>query len=293
MTSYLHPVLITLTDLNFSKVDVTDPGTMSAALFAIDDFGTLTAPSITIDRVIGQVTYTGTAALGPGPCTMIGSDNHDGFDFTCTEVAGEYPSELTDGSSYTTPDQILLGMVFVKMVQSIFTSTTGNVADLTSGVDATDVAVRTNGLFFDGDGGASLVNNILDYTNGSAGASATNNGFNRIVNHSQGSSTAGVESDAEYDYWNVRTAHSDTSDPADGTIDAESNSIAFANGDKIYVKYEMNGSFVAGASLDNSSYGAGALSALQANATALATSPFQNATVQLSFILGWKIEGIN
>ena len=290
MTSYLHPVLITLTDLNFSKVDVTDPGTMSAALFAIDEFGTLNAPSITVDRVIGQVTYTGTAALGPGPCTMIGSDNHAGFDFTCLEAAGSYPAELTDGSSFTTPDQILLGMVFVKMVQSIFTSTTGDVADLTSGVDATDVSVRTNGLFFDGDGGAALVNNILDLTNGSAGASATNNGFNRIVNHSEGSSTAGDQSDAEYDYWNVRTAHTDTD--GENGADAESNSIAFANNDKIYVKYEMNGSFVAGASLDNSSYGAGALSALQANATALATSPFQNATVALSFILGWKIQGL-
>ena len=139
MPNYLHPVLITLTDLNFSKVDVTDPGTMSSALFAIDEFGTLNAPSITIDRVIGQVTYTGTAALGPGPCTMIGSDNDDGFDFSCTEEAGKYPHELTDSSSFTTPDQILLGMVFTKMVQSIFTSTTGDVADLTSGVDATDV----------------------------------------------------------------------------------------------------------------------------------------------------------
>ncbi|GIS52534.1 MAG: hypothetical protein Ct9H90mP28_2500 [Paracoccaceae bacterium] len=290
MTSYLHPVLITLTDLNFSKVDVTAPGTMSSALFAIDEFGTLNAPSITIDRVIGQVTYTGTAALGPGPCTMIGSDNDDGFDFSCTEEAGKYPHELTDSSSFTEPDQILLGMVFVKMVQSIFTSSTGNVEDLTAGVDATDVSVRTNGLFFDGDGGAALVNNILDYTNGSAGASTTNNGFNRIVNHSEGSSTAGVTSDAEYDYWNVRTAHSDTD--ADGNVDAESNTIAFANGDKIYVKYEMNGSFVAGASLDNTSYGDGGLSALQANATALATSPFQNATVQLSFILGWVIQGL-
>jgi len=291
MTSYLHPVLITLTDLNFSKVDVTDPGTMSAALFAIDEFGTLTAPSITIDRVIGQVTYTGTAALGPGPCTMIGQDNDDGFDFSCTEMAAEYPSELTDQSSFTTPDQILLGMVFVKMVQSIFTSSTGTAADLTSGVDATDVSVRTNGLFFDGDGGAALVTNILDLTNGSAGASATNNGFNRIVNHSEGSSTAGDQSDAEYDYWNVRTAHSDTD--ADGNVDAESNSITFNDGDKVYVKYEMNGSFVAGASLDNSSYGAGnELSALQANATALANSPFQNATVQLSFILGWVVDGM-
>lgn len=288
-TNYLHPVLITLTDLNFNKVDVSAAGELSQALFAVDSFGTLHQPSITLDRVAGTVTYalgankatTGTAAGGYGG-TMTGSAGAASInEYSCSEAETNYPAVLTDGAgaggASTDPDQILIGMVFCKMVHSIFSAP--SLADLTAQLDVTSAAVRTNGLFFDGDGGDNLVNDVLAQTNGDA---ASNTGFTRVITH--GASDA---ESAEYDYWNVRTTHTPTNDP-DVDATAESNSVAFANGDKIYIKYSLDGKFVAGSSLDNHAD----LSALAANATALATSPFTNATVQLSFILGWVVDGI-
>ena len=276
MTNYLHPVLITLDDLEFSKVDVSTPGILSEALFAVDTFGTLSAPSITLDRVAGTVTYVGTAATGTGNATMTGSNNAPG-EYTCSEPTTNYPGVLTNGTGASqAPDQILIGMIFCKMVQSIFTGSPNNAA-LTANLDVTDVSVRTNGLFFDGDGGTDLVTDVLAKTNGTG---ATNTGFARVITHTDGATPA---LDAEYDYWNVRTDHGANTDPPSAT--AESNTVAFANGDKIYVKYAMNGSFVAGASLANN----GNLSALESNATALVDSPFENATVSLSFILGWVV----
>lgn len=282
-TNYLHPVLITLSDLEFSKVDVSTAGVLSEALFAVDSFGTLNAPSITLDRVAGTVTYVGTAAVGTGgsfdTTTMTGATGAATIDeYTCSEPEANYPAVLrTGGGASQAPDQILIGMIFCKMVQSIFTGSPTN-ADLTSNLDVTDVAVRTNGLFFDGDGGADLVTDLLAKTNGAA---ASNTGFARVVTHTGGTD---ANADAEYDYWNVRTTHT----PASPNSTAESNSVAFLDDDKIYVKYSMNGSFVAGTSLAN----AGSLSALESNATALASSPFQNATVALSFILGWVVTGM-
>lgn len=288
-TNYLHPVLITLTDLNFNKVDVTAAGELSQALFAVDSFGTLHQPSITLDRVAGTVTYalgankatTGTAAGGYGG-TMTGQAGAASInEYSCSEVETNYPAVLTDGAgaggASTDPDQILIGMVFCKMVHSIFSAPAGDtLADLTANLDVTSAAVRTNGLFFDGDGGTNLVTNVLAQTNGD---SASNTGFTRVITH--GNSDA---ESAEYDYWNVRTAHT----PAAPNSTAESNTVAFANGDKIYIKYSLNGKFLAGASLDNHED----LSALAANATALASSPFINATVELSFILGWVVDGL-
>lgn len=289
-TNYLHPVLITLTDLNFNKVDVSSAGTLSEALFAVDSFGTLHQPSITLDRVAGTVTYalgankatTGTAAGGYGG-TMTGSAGAASIaEYSCSEDETNYPPFLTGGAgaggASTDPDQILIGMVFCKMVHSIFSAPPGDtLADLTAQLDVTDSTVRTNGLFFDGDGGDSLVVNVLAQTNGD---NASNTGFTRQITH--GASPA---ESAEYDYWNVRTTHTPVADPDDQAT-AESNSVAFANDDKIYIKYSLDGKFIAGASLDND----GDLTALAANATALATSPFTNATVSLSFILGWVVD---
>ena len=284
-TSYLHPILITLDDLEFSKVDVSTAGVLSQALFAVDTFGTLNQPSVTLDRVAGSVTYTGTAAVGTGASfntSMTGATGAATIDeYSCSEPEANYPAVLRSGGGASeAPDQILLGMIFCKMVQSIFTGSPTN-ADLTTNLDVTDVNVRTNGLFFDGDGGADLVTDILAKTNG---ANASNTGFARVITHTGGTN---ANADAEYDYWNVRTDHGENTAPPSAT--AESNAVAFADDDKVYVKYSMNGSFVAGTTLANS----GQLSALETNATALATSPFENATVQLSFILGWVVTGLS
>lgn len=275
-TTYLHPVTISLSDIAFSKVDVSSPGTMAGALFALNSYGEINTPSITVDRVAGTVTYGFTTITQKtANVSMIGQVEAAASinEFSCTEVSANYPTTVTNGSAE--PKEVLMGMIFNYMVQAIFSGG----AALTQNLDVTDPNVRGNGLFFDDDAGSEVAAEVLAKTKGldSQGAAA-NCGFGRVVTHTGGTD---ANADAEYDYWNVRTEHTNSG----ASNAAETNTIPFANGDVIYIKYECLGTFEAGTALANNAN----LSALESNAAVITPSPFAAANVTVSFILGWDI----
>ena len=274
-TTYLHPVTIALENIAFSKVDVATAGTMASALFALNNYGEIDTPSITVDRVAGTVTYAyNTVTQKTGNVSMIGVAESAAIpEFSCTEDSDNYPTVVKNDSA--APAEVLMGMIFNFMVQQIFSGG----AALTTNLVVTDPTVRGNGLFFDDDAGADVAADVLARTKGEdTDGNATNGGFGRVITHTGGTD---ANADAEYDYWNVRTEHTN----ANQTNAAESNTIPFADGDVIYIKYECTGTFEAGDALAN----AAQLSALQANASVITPSPFQNASVTISFILGWDI----
>jgi len=134
-----------------------------------------------------------------------------------------------------------------------------------------------------------MITDITNRTNGvDDNGAATNSGFARVVFHETAPSPgAGEVSSAEYDYWNVRTTHNDT-DGQNGA-DQETASVSFNAGDKVYVKYALNGGFQKGDALTSASDDPLLLTALASNADVLNPSPFASVTVDLSFILGWTI----
>lgn len=274
-TTYLHPVTISLADIAFSKVDVSSPGIMASALFAVNNYGEINTPTITVDRVAGTVTYGFTTITQKtGVTSMVGSVEADAIpEFSCTEVAADYPTTVTNGSAE--PKEVLMGMIFNYMVQAIFSGG----KDLTQSLDVTDPAVRGNGLFFDDDAGSEVAAEVLAKTKGlDTQGAAANCGFGRVVTHTGGTD---ANADAEYDYWNVRTEHTNSG----AANAAETNTIPFADGDVIYIKYECLGTFEAGTALANNAN----LSALETNAAVISPSPFAAANVTVSFILGWDI----
>ena len=98
-TTYLHPVTISLADIAFSKVDVSSPGIMASALFAVNNYGEINTPTITVDRVAGTVTYGFTTITQKtGVTSMVGSVEADAIpEFSCTEVAAD-PASVPRGA---------------------------------------------------------------------------------------------------------------------------------------------------------------------------------------------------
>ena len=205
---------------------------------------------------------------------MIGQAEADAIpEFSCTEVSANYPTVVTNASAE--PKEVLMGMIFNFMVQQIFSGG----AALTQNLNVTDPSVRGNGLFFDDDAGADVAADVLARTKGEdTNGVATNGGFGRVITHTGGTD---LNADAEYDYWNVRTEHTNSGQ----ANAAESNTVPFADGDGIYIKYECLGTFEAGTALANNAN----LSALETNAAVISPSPFAAANVTISFILGWDI----
>lgn len=262
---FLYPTVVGLTAVNFEKIDIAiGTGTLTSALFGIPAYGTIKAPTVTVDRVNKTVTYATSAtdntdfsghAAGTSGALKGSGDNASYDQLTFDQSLTNWPSELTSGSD-AAPDQVLCGAVFAYMVIQIFD---GGAALITN-LDVTASANRTTGLFFVSD---PLGNMISDIDTKSAAA------FNKQI-------TLANEPD-EYKYWNYRTA--ETGDPL------ETNSVTFssANSDKIYIKYSIVCGFSAGTeNIDESNLDAITSSGTQA-------TPFTSADVTVTFILGWTV----
>ena len=295
MVNYLHPVTVSLSDIQFAKLDVETQGVMTAATFAILDFGVIETPSVVVNRVAGTVTYAAASFTPSADVTFLsgkGAANApDGGgpdplpEFDLSEDISVYPTVMianhADNDMAAHPDEngtvvgpnatnVLNGAIFSFMVLKIFETPTSG-GSLVAGLQACAPSVRASGLFFDDDGASGVAAEVAtkSYSDGDSG-------WNRTINQ--------ADKIDEYKYWNIRTAENN----ADGTDATETDSVPFATNDYIYIRYSITGNFEQGD-------GTGlplpaALDALQTNATFAATSPFSSVTAPLSFILGWKVE---
>jgi len=296
MVNYLHPVTVSLSDIQFAKLDVETQGVMTAATFAILDFGVIETPSVVVNRVAGTVTYSAAAFTPKATLTHLsgkgaansaadgGSDPDPVPEFDLSEDISVYPTVMLSGNADNNmddyPDEngavvgpnatnVLNGAIFSFMVLKIFETPTSG-GSLVAGLQACAPSVRASGLFFDDDGASGVAAEVAtkSYSDGDSG-------WNRTINQ--------ADKIDEYKYWNIRTAENN----ADGTDATETDSVPFATNDYIYIRYSITGNFEQGD-------GTGlplpaALDALQTNATFAATSPFSSVTAPLSFILGWKV----
>lgn len=263
---FLYPTVVGLTAVNFEKIDIAiGTGTLTSAKFGIPVYGTIKAPTVTVDRVNKTVTYATSAtdntdfsghAAGTSGALKGSGDNASYAQLTFDQSLTNWPSELTSGSD-APPDQVLCGAVFAYMVIQIFD---GGAALITN-LDVTASANRTTGLFFAAPD--PLSNMISDIDTKTAAA------FNKQI-------TLANEPD-EYKYWNYRTA--ETTDP----LETSSVSFSAVNSDKIYVKYSIVCSFSAASeNIDETQLDAITSSGTQA-------TPFSSADITVTFILGWTV----
>ena len=299
MVNYLHPITVSLTTIEFKKLDVETQGVMTAATFAILDFGVVKAPSVVVDRVAGEVAYSATSFTPNDTLTHItgkagansaadgGSDPDPVPEFDLSEDISGYPTVMLSGNadnnmSYggltvnPTATNVLNGAIFSFMVLKIFETPTAG--SLVAGLQACAPSVRASGLFFDDDGASGVAAEVATKS-----LSDTESGWSRTINKAQ--------KEDEYKYWNIRTAENNAflGDGVTPNPDAtETDSVPFANDDYIYIRYSITGNFEQG---DGTGLPLPSeLDALQTNATFAATSPFSSVTAPLSFILGWKVE---
>lgn len=301
-TNYLHPITVSLSTIEFKKLDVETQGVMTSATFAILDFGVVTAPSVVVDRVAGEVAYSATSFIPNDTLTHItgkaganaladgGSDPDPVPEFDLSEDISGYPTVMLNGNGDNNMDygglavnptatNVLNGAIFSFMVLKIFETPTAG-GSLVGGLQACDPSVRASGLFFDDDGASGVAAEVATKSKDD-----TESGWNRTINKSQ--------KEDEYKYWNIRTAENNAF-LGDGTTpnpDAtETDSVPFANDDYIYIRYSITGNFEQGDGTGLPT--ASELSALDTNATFAASSPFSAVTAPLSFILGWKVAGL-
>ena len=293
-TNYLHPVTVSLADIDFAKLDVETQGVMTAATFAILNFGVIKTPSVVVNRVAGTVTYAAASFTPSADVTFLsgkGAANApDGGgpdplpEFDLSEDISVYPTVMianhADNDMAAHPDEngtvvgpnatnVLNGAIFSFMVLKIFETPTAG--SLVAGLQACAPSVRASGLFFDDDGASGVAADVVSKSYNDAAS-----GWNRTIDQS-------TKLD-EYKYWNIRTAENNG-----GAADAtETDAVPFADNDFIYIRYSINGTFEQG---DGTGLPLPSeLDALQTNATFAATSPFSSVTAPLSFILGWKVE---
>tara|TARA_Y100000768_G_scaffold386617_1_gene375453 strand:+ start:517 stop:1440 length:924 start_codon:yes stop_codon:yes gene_type:complete len=304
-TNYLHPVTVSLTTIEFKKLDVETQGVMTAATFAILDFGVIKTPSVVVNRVAGTVTYSATSFTPNSTVTFLtgkaganaaadgGSDPDPVPEFDLSEDISGYPEVMLSGNAANDmiyPDEgatvvnpnatnVLNGAIFSFMVLKIFETPSGG-GSLVGSLQACSSSVRASGLFFDDDGASGVAAEVATKSKDDAAS-----GWNRTVDKS-----TNAAQEAEYKYWNIRTAENNAFE-ADGTtpnpLATETDSIPFANDDYVYIRYSITGNFEQG---DGTGLPATAeLDALETNAT-IAATPFSAVTAPLSFILGWKVE---
>lgn len=304
MVNYLHPVTVSLTTIEFKKLDVETQGVMTQATFAILDFGVVKTPSVVVNRVAGTVTYS-CASFTPNDNTLThltgkagansaadgGTDPDPVPEFDLSEDISGYPTVMLNGNAdnnmnyadengvVTNPNasNVLNGAIFSFMVLKIF-ETPSSGGSLVAALQACAPSVRASGLFFDDDGASGVAAEVSTKTKDDA-----ESGWNRTINQST--------KEDEYKYWNIRTAENNAFE-ADGTtpnpLATETDSVAFQNDDYIYIRYSITGNFEQGDGTGLPS--TGALDALETNATIATTTPFSAVTAPLSFILGWKVE---
>tara|TARA_B100002052_G_scaffold232123_1_gene215007 strand:+ start:5306 stop:6139 length:834 start_codon:yes stop_codon:yes gene_type:complete len=277
MSTYLNPTIIALADLDFQKMDIA-PGTatFANAHFAIANFGTLSGLSITVDRVLKQITKSATAAAEKTDATasLIVSDQGVYSIGTLTEAKANFHDSFFAGSK--TSSEILTGAVFSMMVKTIFVDAD---LDMKSGnLDFTVGALRATNIFFYTDKTTTLVTPSPN-PNSEVGdvVAKTLAAFNN-------SSTAGTWSD-ECEYWSYRTQE---------VSSEETSSVPFTAGDYLWCLYTLSVNFVQ----ENSeganpvTYESGDLDAITSNGTQVSASvftPFTNATVDLKFALQWAL----
>ena len=291
-TNYLHPVTVSLTTIQFKKLDVETQGVMTSATFAILDFGVIKTPSVVVNRVAGTVTYSATSFTPNSTVTFLtGKSGAEGTpdpvpEFDLSEDISGYPAVMLSGdpaNDMIYPDEgatvvnpnatnVLNGAIFSFMVLKIFETPSGG-GSLVGSLQACSSSVRASGLFFDDDGASGVAAEVATKSKDDAAS-----GWNRTVDKS-----TNAAQEAEYKYWNIRTSENNAL-AANAT---ETDSIPFANDDYVYIRYSITGNFEQG---DGTGLPATAeLDALETNAT-IAATPFSAVTAPLSFILGWKVE---
>jgi hypothetical protein len=263
---FLYPTIVDLADIDFKKIDIEiGSGTLDSALFGVIDYGTIAGPSIIVNRVTGALDYSTTnssaadfAGHNTGNVSLKGSA-YSSSQLVFTVDVANYPSTLTDDTKV--PDQVLAGAIFNYMVLAIFNGST-------TGLDIANSVVRGNGLFFVDDPTTGMITDIDTKTSAK---------FARQI-----TSTSDAD---EYNYWNFRT--SEVSGPL------ETNSVDFSAGDKIYIKYSIDGQLIPSTADEINENNLTAISSgnsgTQLTGVTTPVSPFNNATVPITFILGWTV----
>jgi len=277
MSTYLNPTIIALDALDFQKMDIA-PGTASFAdaHFAIADFGSIVGLTITVDRVLKQVTKSATSAAEKSDPSnsLIVSDEGVYTIGTLTEVKANFNDSFFAGSK--TSSEILTGAVFSMMVKAIFVDAD---LDMKSGnLDFSVGSLRATNIFFYTDKTSTLV------TPNPNPNSEVGDVVAKTLAAFQDSSTAGTWSD-ECEYWSYRTEEVSAE---------ETQSVPFQSGDYIWCLYTLSVNFVqeSAGGTNPVTYESGDLDAITSNGTQVSNSlftPFTNASVDLKFALQWAI----
>jgi len=267
MSTYLNPTVIALAALDFQKMDIA-PGTASFqdAHFAIAEFGSIAGLTITVDRVLKQITKAATSAAESTTAnkSLIVSDQGVYNIGTLLEVKANFNDSFFAGSK--TSEAILTGAVFSMMVKAIFVD-----ADLdmkNANLDFSVSSLRATNIFFHTDKTSTLCYDVELKT----------------LAAFQGSSTAGTWSD-ECEYWSYRTEEVSAE---------ETSSVPFQSGDYIWCLYTLSVNFVqeSAGGTNPVTYESGDLDAITSNGTQVSSAaftPFSDATVDLKFALQWAI----
>ena len=141
---------------------------MTSATFAILDFGVVTAPSVVVDRVAGEVAYSATSFVPNDSLTHItgkgganaladgGSDPDPVPEFDLSEDISGYPTVMLSGNGDNNMDygglavnptatNVLNGAIFSFMVLKIFDSPSDG-GSLVGALQACDPSVRALSL---------------------------------------------------------------------------------------------------------------------------------------------------
>ena len=260
---YLNPSIVLLSDLEFGKLDI-DPGTGSFSPndFLIKDFGSITNLSVSIDRTVtsGQVTYfcdQNTTVMHDASGSFFTSDTANLPSYTpMNNNDGNFHTNFTsvDGNgnrNEDSPEKLLRGAIFTILVKKIYQNVD------TSQLDFTDATLRTSKTFFVNDETSTLVSDII---------TKMDSEFNRSVTGGQ-----------HVEYWSGFTDEM----TIDGILQ-EMSTVPFADGDKLYVCYSLQISFLSGQIT-----GGGALAVDQSNVTS--TTPFNSTNISVDFVLGWVL----
>ena len=221
---YFYPGLISLENIDFEKLDIL-PGT---AKFAVADFAILNAGSIydlsiTVDRD-GQNLIKSCSDLvfsESGFETKFAEDVSGTSSITGILDNGLTLSNLIMNSNIITPsvdfENTLKGIIFVKMVTSIFNMTDVSLRN----IDFTLQANRNGSVtskFFDNDETLDVVNNIKlktigldssgngDDTDDSGNIVYFDSAFNQTITEWNVGVSGEVILNSEVEYWNARTA---------------------------------------------------------------------------------------
>ena len=252
---YFYPGLISLENIDFEKLDIL-PGT---AKFAVADFAILNAGSIydlsiTVDRD-GQNLIKSCSELvfsESGFETKFAEDVSGTSSITGILDNGLTLSNLIMNSNIVNPsndfENTLKGIIFVKMVTSIFNMTDESLRN----IDFTLQANRNGSVtskFFDNDETLDVVNNIKlktvgldssgngDDTDDSGNIVYFDSAFNQTITEWNVGVSGEVILNSEVEYWNARTGQDISGNHT------ETEHIYFNPDDKLMVMYSISTTF--------------------------------------------------